>query len=166
MNSCVKDAVFFWMPDEEYGFFSQWYPKPFKVDGELYYTAEHWMMASKAAFFGDSATRALIMKEPSPEKVRDLGRQIKPFDSKKWAKHSYEIVLRGNQVKFADPELKQRMLDTGNRLLVEASPHDKLWGIGYDSDHAVKNYDSWGQNLMGKVMMQIRDELQTNISNI
>ena len=164
-KSC-EDAIYFWMPDEEFGFFSQWYPKTFHVDGQRYYTAEHWMMATKAKFFGDMQTYKMILDEPEPEKVRDLGRLIKPFDSKVWAQHSFEVVLSGNRVKFQDSDLKERMLATGDRLLVEASPTDRLWGIGYDAAHAADHFDEWGQNLMGTVMMQIRAELRGQTCHI
>lgn len=114
----------------------------------------------KARLFGDIKTEKQILQETEPEKVRDLGRQISPFDRKIWDDHKFNLVCDGNRAKFTDPELQDVLLATGDRLLVEASPLDKIWGIGFDAEEAPHKYDDWAQNLMGLTITRVRDEIR------
>jgi ribA/ribD-fused uncharacterized protein len=118
------------------------------------------MMAGKARLFGDVETEAKIMKTTDPRTIKKLGRAVKNFDEKKWNEHKYKIVLAGNIFKFSqNPELKKWLLDTGNKTIVEASPYDKIWGIGYGAKNAMDNMDKWGLNLLGKAVQEVRDLL-------
>lgn len=124
----LRDAVYFWNADQLHGEFSQWYPRAFTVEHKTYPTAEHYMMCAKARLFGDVEIEEQIRVESSPEKVRDLGRRIQPFDRDIWDQHKFQLVCAGNRAKFSDPGLKEVMLATGDRLMVEASPVDRIWG--------------------------------------
>lgn len=140
--------------------FSQWYSAPFVVEGQRYPTAEHFMMAEKAALFGDLATRALVLQAPNPGAAKALGRQVRGFDDAVWLENRFAIVVRANEAKFAQsPELKQFLQQTGSRVLVEASPVDRIWGIGLaQDDEKVNNPNLWrGLNLLGFALMQVRD---------
>ncbi|MDR0672193.1 MAG: NADAR family protein [Zoogloeaceae bacterium] len=142
--------------------FSQWYGAPFVVDGQRYPTAEHFMMAEKAALFGDHATRALALKAPNPGAAKALGRQVRGFDEKTWQEKRFSIVFLANQSKFAQNPALGRFLDqTGNRILVEASPVDRIWGIGLaQEDKKANNPNLWrGLNLLGFALMQVRHDL-------
>lgn len=140
--------------------FSQWYDASFIVEGQRYPTAEHFMMAEKAALFGDQATRALVLKAPHPGAAKALGRQVRGFDESIWLENRFSIVVRANEAKFAqNPELGLFLKQTGSRILVEASPVDKIWGIGLaQDDEKSNNPNLWrGINLLGFALMQVRD---------
>ncbi|MES3023440.1 MAG: NADAR family protein [Pseudomonadota bacterium] len=142
--------------------FSQWYAAPFVVDGQRYATAEHFMMAAKAALFGDQATREQVIQAPTPGAAKALGRQVRGFDDTAWLEHRLAIVVRANQAKFSqDPELHQFLKQTGSRVLVEASPVDRIWGVGLtQDDEKVNNPNQWlGLNLLGFALMQVRDNI-------
>lgn len=140
--------------------FSQWYEAPFVIDGERYPTAEHFMMAEKAALFGDRETRAQVLRASSPGAAKALGRQVRGFDEAVWTEKRFSIVVRANEAKFSqNPELLQFLKNTGSRVLVEASPVDKIWGIGLaQDDERAKDPNAWlGLNLLGFALMQVRD---------
>ncbi|MFJ2481803.1 NADAR family protein [Pseudomonas sp. NPDC087598] len=140
--------------------FSQWYVAEFKVDGQCYPTAEHFMMAEKAALFGDHEIRAQVLQATTPEAAKALGRKVRGFNNEEWLQHRYDIVVRANQAKFSqNPELNTYLKGTGARIIVEASPVDSIWGIGLTKDDAkANNPNLWeGLNLLGFALMQVRD---------
>lgn len=139
--------------------FSQWYGAPFTVEEKLYPTAEHFMMAEKAALFGDQLTREQVLQAPNPGAAKALGRQVRGFDETAWLQHRFSIVVRANEAKFAqNPEMEHFLQQTGTRVLVEASPVDRVWGIGLaQDDERVHNPNQWrGLNLLGFALMQVR----------
>ena len=144
---------------------SQWYESSFEVNGILYKTAEHYMMSEKALLFGDTTTSKKIINAKNANEAKKLGRIVKGFDEKTWLKHRFDIVVRGNLAKFEqNSELKSFLKGTGNRILVEASPEDKIWGIGLNRNNPnVENPNLWkGLNLLGFALMEVRDQLFRN----
>ncbi|AXE30632.1 DUF1768 domain-containing protein [Chromobacterium phragmitis] len=142
--------------------FSQWYAAPFVAEGVHYPTAEHFMMAEKAALFGDEAARLEILAAPSPSAAKSLGRRVKGFDDVGWLAARFDIVLRANLAKFEqNAELRQFLLGTKGRVLVEASPVDRIWGIGLaQDDDRAGNPTLWrGLNLLGFALMRVRERL-------
>ena len=142
---------------------SQWYPAAFTVDGVHYPTAEHYMMAQKARLFNDEAAYREILANPSPRAVKDLGRQIPDFDEDRWQAAREGIVYDGNLAKFSqNPELKAFLLATGDKVLVGASPVDRIWGIGMTGDDPYHDDPSqWhGSNLLGFILMRVRSALR------
>lgn len=142
--------------------FSQWFPSPFTVDGVAYATAEHFMMAGKARLFGDDEIAEQILGANSPGEAKARGRKVRGFDSATWDDASLDIVTAGSVAKFdADPELRAYLVGTGNRVLVEASPVDPIWGIGLAADDpAATQPSAWmGRNLLGIALMRARAEL-------
>ncbi|MFV0547577.1 MAG: NADAR family protein [Limnobaculum xujianqingii] len=142
--------------------FSQWWLSPFVVDGVTYATAEHWMMASKAQLFGDKQIIPQILSARTPAQAKSLGRQVKSFDQQLWQSRCFELVCAGNQHKFSQhPNLREFLLNTKRRVLVEASPVDKIWGIGLaQDDPRAANPLLWdGQNLLGFALMEVRERL-------
>ena len=110
--------------------FSQWWEESFTVDGITYKSAEHWMMAGKAKLFGDEEMLQKIIDCRTPAEAKKLGRKVRNFDNDVWLANRYEIVLEGNKHKFSQSEaMKAFLLNTGNRVLVEASPYDKIWAL-------------------------------------
>ncbi len=160
--------LFFWghQPNKDgsigKGCLSQWWESPFTVEGETYLTAEHWMMAQKAVLFGDQTIRKEILKAESPGKAKVLGRKVKGFNDRIWNKAKYDIVKTGSFHKFnQNSDLKKYLIQTENRVLVEASPVDPVWGIGLPADHLDASQPAmWrGLNLLGFALMEVRDEL-------
>lgn len=156
--------VFFWGHEEPQGkltkaCLSQWYPLVFENDGHKYATAEHWMMAEKARLFNDEETLSKILKAKHPSEAKKLGRLVSNFDSDVWESKRSEIVVQGNKLKFGQNDsIKEFLINTGDRVLVEASPVDKIWGIGLAQDHQhVESPDKWkGLNLLGYALMEVR----------
>jgi ribA/ribD-fused uncharacterized protein len=155
--------VFFWKErDLDPGCLSQWWPAPFVVDGVTYPTAEHWMMAGTARRFGDAATLEKIVGAPTPAAAKALGRSVRGFSEDRWAAARYDIVVAGNVAKFAqNDELRRYLLSTGSRVLVEASPLDRVWGIGLaqDDERAMSPLRWRGKNLLGFALMDVRERL-------
>ncbi|MBC9933264.1 NADAR family protein [Chitinophaga qingshengii] len=147
------------------GCLSQWWVAPFQENGIVYPTAEHWMMAGKARLFKDDATLQRILKAKTPAEAKKLGRQVQRFNPVIWDEHKSDIVTEGNVLKFSQhPELKTFLLNTKDRVLVEASPVDSIWGIGMkaDNEHAENPLRWKGQNLLGYALMAVRDKLSTS----
>lgn len=143
--------------------FSQWFPFQFEENGIEYQTAEHYMMAGKAKLFNDNETLEEILKSDSPNQAKKLGRKVKNFDPKLWNEQKYEIVKRANLLKFSqNQKFKDFLLSTNDKILVEASPYDTIWGIGMlETDPKAANPIQWdGENLLGFALMEVRDELR------
>jgi len=143
-------------------FCSNWHPSPFEEGGIRYNCVEQFMMAEKARLFQDTATLDKIMKEEDPKIQKKLGRKVSNFDSDTWDSHREGIVFRGCLAKFSQNKaLKQALLATGTRTLVEASPYDKIWGVGLKaSDTRIQDPGKWkGLNLLGKCLEKVRSTL-------
>ncbi|MDO0925485.1 NADAR family protein [Streptomyces sp. TG1A-8] len=141
---------------------SQWWPSPFVVDGVGYRTAEHWMMASKARLFGDAEAEQEALRAPGPALAKRAGRLVRGFDEATWERERFRIVVEGSVHKFAaDDALRRYLLGTGDRVLVEASPLDRVWGIGLAAgDGAASDPGRWrGLNLLGFALMEAREAL-------
>ena len=141
---------------------SQWWKCRFTLDGVTYSSAEQYMMAEKARLFQDHDIYDQIIASHDPKRVKALGRQVRGFDVELWDQHRYDIVVRGNYAKFSqDKQLRDFLLGTKNRVLVEASPVDRIWGIGMAADHeSIENPMLWkGQNLLGFALMDARQML-------
>jgi len=168
MDSSFLEFLYFWGHHEKPGritkaCFSQWYPSMFVVDGIRYNCAEQFMMAEKARVFGDEVTRLKILNSEDPAEIKKLGREVKNFDPEKWSEVSVDIVVRGNVAKFSQNiPLKEFILSTEKKVLVEASPYDTIWGIGMKKEEAEKTTPHhWrGTNKLGYALMTVRDILK------
>lgn len=167
-NESLK-YIFFWghQPNKDGSIgkscFSQWWQSDFKVDNVVYKTAEHFMMAEKARLFNDEDIFEKIINTNHPNEVKKLGRKVKNFNPEQWDDSKFGIVKAANFYKFSQtPELKKFLLSTGNRIIVEASPVDAIWGIGMaKNDAGIENPNNWkGENLLGYALMEVRDELK------
>ncbi len=161
--------IFFWGHTPKQGggvgkhVFSQWYEAPFTVDGVTYRTAEHWMMAEKARLFGDGEALARVLGAGNPGAAKQYGREVRGFDDARWEAARWDIVVRGNLAKFGqNAELGAFLANTGDRVLVEASPVDRIWGIGLAEDDArAQDPERWrGLNLLGFALMEVRGRLR------
>lgn len=146
--------------------FSQWWKQSFEVDGIVFKTAEHWMMYHKAILFNNPIIAEQILKAHKPAKAKQLGREVLGFNAAEWDRQKFDIVVNGNYHKFSqNPALKQFLIETKQKVIVEASPVDKIWGIGLAEDHPnAKNPRLWkGENLLGFALMKVRDQLKNEI---
>ncbi|MEE6257168.1 NADAR family protein [Plantactinospora sonchi] len=162
--------VFFWghQPGRDGGVgagcLSQWWPSPFTVDGVRYATAEHYMMAGKARLFGDEPIARQVLTAPTPGAAKALGQRVRGFEQAVWDAHRFDLVVAGNLAKFGQhPELRAYLLGTRERVLVEASPIDRIWGIGLAADDPRAGDPArWrGLNLLGFALMRARAQLTT-----
>jgi ribA/ribD-fused uncharacterized protein len=143
--------------------FSQWYPASFSVDGQAFPTTEHFMMASKARLFGDQEIYERILVARTPGEAKHLGREVRGFEEQRWKEACFDIVVQGNCAKFGqNSALRDFLLGTRTRVLVEASPVDRVWGIGLSCDDPrAADPELWeGQNLLGFALMEVRRVLQ------
>ena len=155
----TNEFVFFWQ-DEDY--LSNFYPSPFTIDGIEFSCNEQWFMYSKAKLFGDLSSMELILKETVPLKIKWLGRAVIGFEEQQWATHREDIMKVGLLEKFQqNSRLKSLLEATGTREIVEASPFDKVWGVGMAQDHpCIENRRKWkGQNLLGIALVKVREQL-------
>jgi len=154
----VKNGmVLFWS-----GIFSQWHNHDMVIEGILYNTCEQYMMAEKARLFDDLEVLELILETKNPKEQKKLGRLVKNFDLTKWEASCQEIVYRGNKAKFSDPKLREYLLSFDkDAIFVEASPLDKVWGIGlHETDERALDPKQWqGTNWLGVAITRVRDEL-------
>ncbi|MEU3740912.1 MULTISPECIES: NADAR family protein [unclassified Streptomyces] len=142
---------------------SQWWPSPFTVDGVEYGTAEHWMMAAKARLFSDAEAETAVLAARTPAEAKNAGRLVRGFDETVWERERFGIVVEGSVHKFGSADaLRSFLLGTGARVLVEASPLDRIWGIGLPADdEGAQDPERWrGPNLLGFALMEARERLR------
>ena len=150
--------TFFWS-----GTFSQWHPSPFQIDGVWYNCAEQYMMAEKAKLFGDTVTYQMIMSAIEPSDQKRYGRMVKNFNPDIWNQHAKDIVYRAIYAKYTQNEgLKKELLATKGTTLVEASPKDKIWGIGlHKTDIRAQKRETWlGTNWLGETLTKVRVQIE------
>jgi ribA/ribD-fused uncharacterized protein len=162
--------IYFWGHTKKYNqkigefCFSQWFESPFKLNGLTYKTTEHWMMSQKAKLFGNFDLIDKIIHCDNPAEAKEFGRQVINFDDMIWNQHRFEIVKLGNIHKFnQNKDLGDYLIQTNDRIIVEASPTDLIWGIGLSKDsEAIDNIYAWrGLNLLGFALMEVRDFLNS-----
>ncbi|MEP6832522.1 MAG: NADAR family protein [Gemmatimonas sp.] len=142
---------------------SQWYPADFVVDGFQFPTAEHYMMFCKATLFGDNDAAERILQTQNPGAAKAIGRSVRGFEESIWEQRRVPIAVDGNCAKFSQSDpLRNFLLNTQQRVLVEASPVDRIWGIGLAADDPeVANPPKWqGLNLLGFALMDVRERLR------
>lgn len=141
---------------------TQWFPSAFVVDGDEYRHPAHWMMVQKARLFGDNDGAAELLSMDKDEDIVARGKQILGFEQEQWDERRYDIVLQGNFHKFSQHRsLKAYISGTHPRVLTEANPNDRIWGIGLrENAPGAMNPHQWrGLNLLGFALMEVRDLL-------
>lgn len=158
------DFLFFW---HSRSYLSNWYPIEFTIDNITYWCVEQYMMAEKARLFNDIEILNQIMESKNQKEIKSLGRKVHAFNEILWNNNKENIVFKGNLAKFSQNEiLRNYIISTKDRILVEASPYDKIWGIGLSVDNdsgKIKNPNNWkGLNLLGFTLMKVREQLKNN----
>lgn len=168
------DFLFFWghTPKQvgvvDASCLSQWFPRRFDLDGVTYASAEHVMMAGKARLFGDDDALAKILVAGTPAEAKALGRAVRGFDGAAWNRARSAIVVQANVAKFSQhDDLRRFLLGTGDRVLVEASPRDRIWGIGMGASNPdARTPARWrGENLLGFALMAARETIAAQTQN-
>ncbi|RUS84512.1 hypothetical protein EGW08_007751 [Elysia chlorotica] len=160
-SEAAKDFEFFWTTES---CFSQFHPAEFTEEGITFKCAEQYMMYHKAVCFQDHEIAQKILETEIPKQMKSLGRKVKNYDDDIWESKCYDVVKKGNMLKFSqNPDLKGKLFSTKGKLLVEASPMDRKWGIGLASkDSRSWNKSTWrGRNLLGYAITEVRDELMS-----
>jgi hypothetical protein len=163
MNQEIKTRetethIYFWK-----NYLSQWHMRNFTREGIVFNCCEQFMMYSKAKLFDDKDSMKLIMESDDPYYHKKIGRQVKNYNDDIWKNVSRYVVFVGNLAKFSqNKDLKDKLLSTGKKILVEASPYDKLWGVGLDSwNDNILDEKLWqGQNWLGKELRIVREQLR------
>jgi ribA/ribD-fused uncharacterized protein len=162
----TSEPIYFYSTTERpYGIFSQFRKCTFtdpNFPDITFNTAEQYMMYNKALTFNNPHIASQILVAKTSTAQKNLGRSVKPFKDEVWDPVKLGIVERGNYLKFSqNEEYKQVLLETGDRLLVEAAANDKIWGIGYNAKSAKRvSRDKWGQNLLGIALMNVRNKIR------
>lgn len=148
-----------------YEVFSNFARAEFTHKGMIFYSVEQFFMWNKAKLFKDEKIADKILTEENPLYIKQLGRKVFAFDKKVWDEHFYSILKNGMYLKFSqNPELKEKLLSTGDAILAEANPYDKFYGIGLNANvapQAVQDVNSWkGENITGKALMEVREYIR------
>lgn len=153
----MEKFTFFWS-----GPFSNWYKCAFKVNSTTYNCTEQYMMYQKAILFNDMDIAQKILSSADPKEQKAFGREVKNFNPEKWNEACRDIVFEGNLAKYdQNKRLKDILLATAGTTLVEASPYDKIWGIGLTADDSrALSRETWrGKNWLGEVLTEVREYL-------
>ena len=147
--------VYFWKDNTP---FSNFYKTNFSYEGKKLTFSEQGFMLRKAMLF-DPSQIGKILTVKNPYEAKMAGRAVRNYNEKVWSENRYNIMVDVLKAKFSDPKLKEILLRTGNRVIVEASPYDKIWGVGLDmEDPKILDEKNWrGQNLLGKALMEVRE---------
>jgi ribA/ribD-fused uncharacterized protein len=144
---------------------SNFYPANFNLNGINFTCTEQHMMYSKAKLFGDEQIANQILATNIPGKIKGLGRKVTNFDETKWQQNREIILFEGNLAKFTQNiEIKNQLLSTNPKTLVEASPTDKIYGVGLSIDDSrIDDPNNWkGLNLLGEILMRVREHIIKN----
>ena len=158
MDRITDTHVFFWG-----SVFSNWAEAKFEYKGHEFNNTEQAFMWEKAMFFDDKKIAQKILENENPKDCKDLGRKVKHFDQESWMINCFTFMVAVNYAKYTQhPELKETLLSTGDKVIVEASPHDKIWGIGlhWNDDRCLDESNWEGMNLLGKALMHVRETLK------
>lgn len=154
--------ICFHNPYEENGYLSNWYPVQFSVNGIDFSSMEQFMMYRKAQCFQDKNIADKILQTEDVAQIKKLGREVKGYDENFWNGVRQIVVYEGLLAKFSqNHDLKEKLIETDNAILVECAVKDQIWGIGLSmKDENRYNRSKWrGQNLLGYALMMVRDQL-------
>jgi ribA/ribD-fused uncharacterized protein len=166
-NSGGSDGpILFWkITEPEYGCFSNWVFSPFTENGVKFDTAEHYLMYHKALLMGDTLVANTILKTSHPAKIKELGRKVRNWNEELWVKNREIIMYKGIYLKCLEhPDFLKKLLSTGDRLIIEASPFDRIWGIGITAQDYTNGKPVNGLNLLGKSLMAVRGSFKIQTS--
>ena len=154
----VNNMVCFFGENNKNGYLSNFYPVEFKMDGETFISSEQAFMFKKAIYFKDNHNASLILKAHTPKEAKALGRKVRNFNQDEWSRVSSDIMEEVLICKFSqNNDIKKKLVDTGDSELVEASPYDRIWGVGVRITDALDKRMWKGQNKLGKALTNVRE---------
>lgn len=159
----MKYIICFHNPDEENGWFSNWYPSDFELGEIRFSSMEQYMMYEKAVIFHDMDMAQKILSENDVAKIKQYGRQVAQYNETIWNGLRQIVVYRGLLAKFSqNAKLGMKLKKTEDAILAECAVHDRIWGIGLSMQDPCRfDMEKWrGQNLLGFALMQVREQLQ------
>ena len=161
------DSIYFYGHNNEFGYLSNFYKCNFVENNIKYNCSEQYFMYYKCLLF-DEKNKLLIdkiLKETDQKKIKKYGRMVCNFNEVVWKANRYNIMKQGVLLKFdQNDNIKKKLLNTKDKVLFEASKYDKIWGIGYNTKIAYKiDKEKYGLNLLGKVLMEVREELKNTL---
>jgi ribA/ribD-fused uncharacterized protein len=142
--------------------YTQWYQSDFTIDDFVFCCTEQFFMFKKALYFNDIDTMCKILHTKIPKEHKELGRSVKNFDDEIWNTIADEYVFEGNYAKFSqNNELKEKLLSTKDKIIIEAAAYDSRWGSGLNMEDTIasKVEDIKGENRLGKAIMRVREQL-------
>lgn len=163
INAKKMDAIFFHKPEEPDGYLSNWYKSPFVLDGIHFSSVEQYIMYQKCKIFSDNDSANAILATNDPETQQTIGRNAKGFIQNVWLGTRQIIAMRGLYAKFTqNDDLKEKLLSTGNAVLVECAQSDRNWACGISLKSEDRFYaNRWlGENNLGFALMEVRRYLQ------
>jgi len=164
MASITEDIYFYGHKQGKYACMSNFYPCNFTDENGLQFNcSEQYFMYQKCLMFDPDNSDLLteILRSKSPTKIKQFGRQVNYYDDNVWAENRYKIMIQALLLKFSqNDDLCEILISTGNQMLYEAAKNDRIWGIGYyANDIANISTHKYGQNLLGKALMEVREQL-------
>ena len=146
--------------------FSNFHPAKFVVDGQVYHCAEQYLMYRKALHFGDAHAAQQILQARTPSECKRWGRRVKGFDEAGWAQVRADTAYDTLWHKFSrNSKMQAALLNSGDKILVEAAPSDRIWGIGFGEQDAWEHRHQWGENLLGETLMRVRAALRAQLKD-
>lgn len=144
----MAEAILFYSVSDEFGCFSNFAPYPIQLSGKTWPTSEHYFQAQK---FTDAAYQERIRQNKSPMIAARMGRSRKQPLRSDWESVKVQIMRTALEAKFTQHEdLQQILLSTREATLVEHTERDSYWGDGGDGS---------GKNMLGRLLMEIRNRL-------
>jgi len=144
------ERILFYGVGSEYGEFSNFSPHPITVEGKKWPTSEHYFQAQK---FKGAPDVEQIRRTRRPMEAARMGRDRSRPLRKDWESVKDDVMYRAVKAKFTQHEaLRTLLLDTKDAELVEHTTNDAYWADGGDGT---------GKNMLGKILMRVRDELRT-----
>ena len=169
VNGALYDAVFFHLPEDPYGFLSNWYPAAFTLDGIIFSSTEQFIMYRKCQIFGDVNSAVAILQTNDPAQQQSIGRKASGFNAIVWNGVKQALAFRALMAKFTQNDcLKKQLLDTGDAYLVECAHQDVIWACGIRLNEEERfDMSKWrGQNLLGFSLMEVREAIKANNHNL
>jgi len=156
----IDNYLFFF---SRHSFLSNFSPSNFTVNATNYTCSEQYLQHQKALLFDDKNMAEKIMQSNNPGQMKRLTANLANFNGKLWEEKSPDICYTALKEKFSqNPKLQTMLQETHDKVLVEASPYDRVWGIGYGKEepNLIQKQSTWGKNLQGITLMKVRNEIQ------
>lgn len=159
----MENYILFFRPYNKYGEFSNWYKSDFVSEGITFHSTEQYLMYKKAMLFNDTEVAQEVLASTNEGQIKKLGRKVRNYNDSVWSQERFNIMVDGLIGKFSQNNtLKELLLNTGNSIIVECSPYDRIWGVGISVDDAEQGKEFRGDNLLGKALMQARDYIRNH----